>query len=1167
MSACTACGTELPAGAKFCFSCGTAQAGGCVACGAELPAGARFCLVCGTAQVDASAHTSAAQPVAARRVTSVLFGDLVGFTSLSEVRDQEEVRELLSSYFENSSRIVERYGGIVEKFIGDAVMAVWGVPTAHEDDAERAVRAGLELVARVAAMGSDLGVPDLAMRVGIVTGEVAVTIGATQQGMVAGDAVNTAARVQSAAAPGQVWVDETTRLLTTSAVTYVDVGSHAMKGKADPVPLWAAQAVVSVVGGGQRADGLEAPLVGRERELRLVKELFHACEETGRPSLLLVDGEAGVGKSRLGWEFEKYTDGVQTTVRWHSGRCLAYGEGVAYYALAEAIRGRLRALAALDETPDGDVPDDEDVAALLALGLAEYVADDEERAWIEPRLGTLLGVAGGTFPREDLFAAWTTFLERVGDGAPVVLVVDDAQHADEGLLTFLEYLLNVGEFSCFVLLLARPTLLETTPALAAARRTTVVHLEPLSDADMGRLLDGLVAGIPDSLRDGLVRRADGLPLYAVETVRSLVDRDLVVPQGGRYVLADRDVDLDAIGSSPSLQALIAARLDALTPAQRRVVDRASVVGTSFDKETILRLCADVDDAEQVLGSLVRAQVMRQEANRFSGEHGRYGFVQDAVRQVAYGSLSRRDRKADHLAVAGLLAEEDDAAALIARHYLDAIDAVPADPDADELTETALDLLVAASTRATELGSLKDAAAHLEIAIERCRDPHRAASLEVDLFPLLNSSGALEEALLHAEHAMHELDRLGDVVRAGEAAAYVATGLVLAHADTERALALAAERSAALEGVDGADAALILLAMARLTAGVRRADPVDEVAVEMLRLAEATGLEQQHLVDGYLALGIHYNVFGPQMLSRLMFEAAADVARAQHDNLNLARVLANLVGLLMNDDLPRAVAVGKEAVEAGRRAGSRRWAEFASANLATAQLLAGNWDDLGEGLDAMASTEDFTVATTSALARAQVAWARNLPVAALDSAIEDPDIQAAVDQVAMLDSATRGDGEAAGRLAIRSVRALHELYGLQQESVWAVALSLHVAISLAQRAAVATLVDLALTSGPGLSLPVRALVARGQAYLARDEADDVEAVPRLLRSAIDAARQWGAFVEAAHCEADLGAWLAKQGRAEEAAPYLASARATYESLGAARWLSELDRATAAVPAQG
>jgi class 3 adenylate cyclase len=245
MTTCGSCGTgSQPDGARFCFSCGaTLVALACRTCHAEVVPGARFCSTCGADQ-GATAGTSV-QPVASRRITSVLFGDLVGFTALSETRDHEQVRELLSRYFDECRAIVARYGGVLEKFIGDAVMAVWGVPTAHEDDAERAVRAGLELVNTIAAMGSDVDVPDLAMRVGIVTGEVAVTIGAEHQGMVAGDAVNTASRVQSAAAPGQVWVDETTRLLTSSAITYVDVGSHPMKGKADPVPLWAVRAVVA----------------------------------------------------------------------------------------------------------------------------------------------------------------------------------------------------------------------------------------------------------------------------------------------------------------------------------------------------------------------------------------------------------------------------------------------------------------------------------------------------------------------------------------------------------------------------------------------------------------------------------------------------------------------------------------------------------------------------------------------------------------------------------------------------------------------------------------------------------------------------------------------------------------------------------------------------------
>ncbi|HZK35721.1 MAG TPA: AAA family ATPase, partial [Aeromicrobium sp.] len=493
---CGSCGQPLVGGAKFCSSCGSSQ-------GADEPK---------------DAPPACVPPSAARRVTSVLFGDLVGFTSLSESRDQEDVRELLSRYFEECSKIIGRYGGTVEKFIGDAV--------------------------------------------------------------------NTASRVQSAAEPGQVWVDESTRLLTSSAITYVDVGSHHLKGKADPVPLWSVRAVVAAMGGAQRADGLEAPLVGRDRELRLFKELFHAVEETGKPALFVVDGEPGVGKSRLAWEFEKYVDGLTSMTRWHSGRCVAYGEGVAFFALVEAIRGRLGAV-------DTDI--DDDPRDLLDAGLDRYVPDTEERAWLRPRIGALLGIGSvGTFPREDLFSAWATFLERVGEGQqPVVLVIDDAQHADDGLLLFVEHLLSVGSFPCFVVLLTRPGLLENHPSLATNRRATVVHLPVLAARDISELLGGLVAGLPDDIRATLVERSEGVPLFAVETVRSLIDRDLVIPRGGQYVLADpQALDLDSIAAPASLQALIAARLDTLSVVQRRVVNQASVLGFSFRRDSIAGLCED-----------------------------------------------------------------------------------------------------------------------------------------------------------------------------------------------------------------------------------------------------------------------------------------------------------------------------------------------------------------------------------------------------------------------------------------------------------------------------------------------------------------------------------------------------------------------------------------------
>ncbi len=355
--------------------------------------------------------------------------------------------------------VVGRYGGTIEKFIGDAVMAVWGVPVSHEDDAERAVRAGLDLVTEIGALGESAGAPGLSMRIGIVTGSVAVTLGATNEGMVAGDAVNTAARVQTVAEPGSVWVDPETRSLTQAAVAFSDMGEHALKGKAEPVRLYRADTVVAAVGGAQRVDGLQAPMTGREAELRVVKEALHATQADGRARLVVVTGVAGVGKSRLGWEFEKYVDGLSTRLFWHRGRSLSYGEGAAFWAFAEMVRSRLRIL----ETDDRTTVADKTAAGVRAAA----ASDEEETAWLLPRVAAL--VSGGeravAFDRTDLFVAWTTFLERVGGVDPVVLVFEDAQYADSGLLDLVEHLMQSVRCKLFVLVLTRPELLERGPLL------------------------------------------------------------------------------------------------------------------------------------------------------------------------------------------------------------------------------------------------------------------------------------------------------------------------------------------------------------------------------------------------------------------------------------------------------------------------------------------------------------------------------------------------------------------------------------------------------------------------------------------------------------------------------------------------------------------------------
>ena len=339
---CDACGNRNASGAKFCSECGVALAQTCPSCSSPLAAGAKFCSECGAdvamMQQEVVTPTNAA-PVAERRLVSVLFADLVGFTTASEGRDAEDTRELLTRYFDTSRTIIERYGGTVEKFIGDAVMAVWGAPAANEDDAERAVRAALELVAAVPGLD-----PALRARAGVLTGEAAVTLDATDQGMVAGDLVNTASRIQSAAEPGTVLVGEATRRASEAAISFADAGGHELKGKAEPVQLSRAIRVAAQRRGEGRAVGLEAPFVGRDGELRLVKDLFHASVDQSRARLVSVIGVAGIGKSRLSWEFEKYIDGVTADIWWHRGRCLSYGEGVAFWALAEMVRGRAKIL-------------------------------------------------------------------------------------------------------------------------------------------------------------------------------------------------------------------------------------------------------------------------------------------------------------------------------------------------------------------------------------------------------------------------------------------------------------------------------------------------------------------------------------------------------------------------------------------------------------------------------------------------------------------------------------------------------------------------------------------------------------------------------------------------------------------------------------------------------
>jgi class 3 adenylate cyclase len=940
----------------------------CGECGAPLAAGADGPTVAAQQTAD-----QPAAPVAERRVVSLLFGDLVGFTPISESRDPEVVRELLSAYFDRARAVVERYGGVVEKFIGDAVFAVWGVPAAREDDAERSVRAGLDLTSAVTALGEELGIGGLQMRVGITTGQVAVTLGAVGEGMVAGDAVNTAARVQSVAAPSQVWVDDTTRSLTTASLAYEAMGPHELKGKAQPVELFHATRTTAVVGGEQRVDGLEAPFVGRDRELRMVKELFHATVEDGRPRLVLVAGEPGIGKSRLAWEFEKYVDAIPTeTTWWMRARCLSYGEGVAGRVVAELVRYLFRLT---------DSDDEVSVRQTLADRLQQHVADETERELLRPRLESLLGLSDQTFDQADLFASWRGFLEALltdHSTSSVTMVIEDFQWADDGLHAFLDHLLEAARAPIMVLVLGRPEVSEQHPGIGVGRRATTVFLEPLPDTAMSRLLDGLVAALPDTLRAELVQRAEGIPLYAVETMRALIDRDVAVPVGGRYVVDARSaesLDLAALGPPASLQALLAARLDALPDDERRIVQDASVLGMSFTQAAIASLTPGGVDLDAALNALRRKEILTVDTDPRSPERGQYRFVQALLRGVAYDTLSRRDRRSRHLSVAGYLGALPDAdaiAGIIAAHYLDALESMPDASDAMELTALAIELLEQAAINATAVGSPALSVAHYTRLLGL--DPPdqvviRATTAAARLASRLGAG--FDQAMEWTRRGLAAAERSG--TEDDELWLQLATAnLLLASGDPSTALPLCRSVADASSGRHDRIAQLGLATRLLCLCAQNIGDPslAQDAAVRALADVERYG-DDRDFATFLDTMSMWFGLAGFRRLATLVRRAAT----GSYEALDPSGIppLINLAAVVAHDNPLEAMQLAREAISRGERLGVAQTA--AAGHFVAAAFALGNWSDAAdlvrlqraEGMTALRDWETYLAAGSASLA--------------------------------------------------------------------------------------------------------------------------------------------------------------------------------------------------------
>ena len=668
----------------------------CPSCGRENPIGFRFCGACGVA-----IGTKIGKPREERRVLTVLFADLVGFTERADRLDPEEVGTFLHGYHERLRSELERHGGTVEKFIGDAVVALFGAPVAHEDDPERAVRAALAIRD---AMSSDAD--GLRVRIGVNSGEVLVRLDArvnAGEGMAAGDVVNTAARLQTAAPVNGVLVGESTYRATAVAIEYRPTAPLALKGKSALVPAWEAMRRRSPAEFATR-ESSATPFVGRAGDLRRVLAALASARDLASPQMVTVVGDPGIGKSRLVVEVAAAVERDGEPVTWRRGRSLAYGESVSFLALGEMVKSQA-------EIFENDPADQAE--AKLSGAVAALVSDDRDRQWLLRYLRPLVGLSGDAEAAErpgEMFAAWRRFLEEVAAMQPLGLVFEDIHWAHDGLLDFIGELADLGHGRLLILCTARPELLQRRPAWGKdTRDRTTLTLERLDDEHALRLLSALLdPATLDPLRGSLIERAGGNPFYAEQCARMLLER--------------RSMDEQALPDS--VQAIIGARLDALAPSEKGLLQSAAVIGSVFWQGAVSAV-GEID-ADVVEDQLARLEVMdlirRDRQSTVEGE-AQFTFQHVLVRDVAYAQVTRVRRAEKHRRAAewlhGLAPDRaGDRAETLGRHYLNALRfARLAKQETSEFADAARNALREAGTRAWWLGSYAAAADFCRVALE------------------------------------------------------------------------------------------------------------------------------------------------------------------------------------------------------------------------------------------------------------------------------------------------------------------------------------------------------------------------------------------------------------------------------------------------------------------